>query len=184
MASVIGYSTPRTSRDDHVVTGQQRRGCSMAEPVDLVVDGGVLLDEGVGLRHVGLGLVVVVVGNEVLDPILGEELTELVGQLGGEGLVGGDDQGRALDLLDHPGDRRRLPRARDPEQRLKLLTCLEPLGQSLYRLRLITSGLKVRVKSKGRHRTSVPVVCIHAARGFRLDPRGVAVPQFPPSNPA
>jgi hypothetical protein len=58
------------------------------QPLDLVVDRGVLLDVGVGGGDVGLGLVVVVVADEVLDGVVGEELPELVGQLGGEGLVG------------------------------------------------------------------------------------------------
>jgi hypothetical protein len=45
-----------------------------AQPVDLVVDRGVLLDVGVARRDVGLGLVVVVVADEVLDGVVGEEL--------------------------------------------------------------------------------------------------------------
>ena len=50
---------------------QERRGRGVAQPVDLVVDRPVLLDEGVGARDVRLGLVVVVVGDEELDPVLG-----------------------------------------------------------------------------------------------------------------
>ena len=75
---------------DHVAPGEQRRGGRVAQPVDLVVDRAVLLDVRVARGHVGLGLVVVVVGDEVLDPVVGEELAELVGQLGGQRLVGGD----------------------------------------------------------------------------------------------
>src|SRR5690606_41580513 len=37
--------------------------------------------EGVRLRHVGLGLVVVVVRDEVLDGVVRHELAELVGEL-------------------------------------------------------------------------------------------------------
>jgi len=44
----------------------------VSEPLDLLVDRRVLLDVGVGLRDVGLGLVVVVVGDEVLDRVLGK----------------------------------------------------------------------------------------------------------------
>jgi len=55
----------------------------VAHPVDLVVDERVLLDVGVRLRDVGLGLVVVVVGDEVLDRVLREERLELSVQLGG-----------------------------------------------------------------------------------------------------
>ncbi len=89
-----------------------RRG--VAQTVDLVVDGRVLLDVGVGRREVRLGLVVVVVRDEELDPVLREQLPQLGGQLGGQRLVRLDDERRPLDLLDHPGDRRRLPGAGDP----------------------------------------------------------------------
>ena len=73
--------------DDHVAPGQQAVGRGVPQPLDLVVDRGVLLDVGVRLRDVGLGLVVVVVGDEVLDRVVGQQLAELVGQLGGQGLV-------------------------------------------------------------------------------------------------
>ena len=46
----------------------------MAEALDLVVDRRVLLDVGVGLRDIGLWLVVVVIGDEVLDGVAREEL--------------------------------------------------------------------------------------------------------------
>jgi hypothetical protein len=53
----------------------------VAQPVDLVVDRRVLLDIEVLGGDVGLGLVVVVVGDEVLDPVVREELAELVAEL-------------------------------------------------------------------------------------------------------
>ena len=69
---------------DDVAPREQAGGGGVAQPVDLVVDGGVLLDVGVRRRQVGLGLVVVVVGDEVLHPVLREEGPELAGQLSGE----------------------------------------------------------------------------------------------------
>jgi hypothetical protein len=54
----------------------------------VLVDRAVLLDEQVTLGDVGLGLVVVVVADEVLDRIPGEELAKLAVQLRGQGLVG------------------------------------------------------------------------------------------------
>ena len=59
--------------DEHVAPLEQAARGGEAQPVDLVVDRGFLLDVGVGLRDVGLGLVVVVVGDEVLDGVLREE---------------------------------------------------------------------------------------------------------------
>ena len=58
--------------DDGVGPLEQRLGRRQAHLLDVLVDRGILLDEGVGGRHVGLGLVVVVVRDEVLDGILRE----------------------------------------------------------------------------------------------------------------
>ena len=55
--------------DDHVAAREQVRRRGVAEPVDVVVARAVLLDVEVGLRDVRLGLVVVVVGDEVLDRV-------------------------------------------------------------------------------------------------------------------
>ena len=86
--------------DDDVVALEQRARGRVAHAVDLLVDGRFLLDVGVGARDVGLGLVVVVVGDEVLDRVVGEEALELAVELGGEGLVGGEDERRALGARD------------------------------------------------------------------------------------
>src|SRR5690606_4750656 len=57
------------ARDDHYVLPprDERGGGAEAEPVDLLVDGEVLLDVRVRGDDVGLGLVVVVVRDEELD---------------------------------------------------------------------------------------------------------------------
>ena len=107
--------------DDHVVALQQRAGGGVAHAVDLLVDRQFLLDVGVGARHVGFGLVVVVVGDEVLDRVVGEEALELAVELGGQRLVGGEHQGRALGALDHLGHGEGLAGAGDAEQHLVAL---------------------------------------------------------------
>ena len=109
---------------DHVAPGQQRVGGRVPEPLDLLVERGVLLDVGVGLRNVRLGLVVVVVGDEVLDRVAREELPQLVGELRGQGLVGLHDQDRALQPLGQPGHRRGLAGAGGAEQHDVLLAAL------------------------------------------------------------
>ena len=114
---------------DGVPAGQQGRGGRVAQPVDLVVDRAVLLDVGVARREVRLGLVVVVVADEVLDPVVGEELAHLVGQLGGQRLVGGDDERRPLDRLDGPGHGGALAAAGDAEQGLEPVAPPDALGQ-------------------------------------------------------
>ena len=86
--------------DDGVGAVDERVGGGEAEAVDFVVGGGVFFDVGVGLGNVGLGLVVVVVADEVLDGVAREEFLELGVELGGEGLVMAHDEGRAADARD------------------------------------------------------------------------------------
>ncbi len=134
----------RHRRDhDHVAPGEQRGGRRVAQPVDLVVDRGVLLDVGVARRDVRLGLVVVVVADEVLDPVVGEELAHLLCELRGERLVRREDQRRPLCLLDGPGDRCRLARTGDAEQGLEALPGIDTGGEGLDRRRLVAGRSEI-----------------------------------------
>ena len=128
--------------DDRVPPREEGGGGRVAQPVDLVVDRRVLLDVGVARGHVRLGLVVVVVADEVLHPVLREELLHLLGELGGEALVGGDDERRLLDGLDRPGDRGALARARDAEQGLEAVPPLDAFGERGDGRRLVAGGLE------------------------------------------
>ncbi len=104
----------------------RRRSSRVAQPVDFVVDRAVFFDVGVAGGDIRLGLVVVVVTDEVLDPVVREHLPHLVGELGGQRLVGLDDERRPLHLLDGPGDGRALAAAGDAEQRLETVTSVAP----------------------------------------------------------
>ncbi len=128
--------------------GGRRR---VPQAVDLVVDRAVLLDVRVAGRDVGLGLVVVVVADEVLHPVVGEELPELVRKLRGERFVGRDDQGGLLDLLDRPRHRGALAGPGDAEQRLVPVAAVDPLGQLRDRLRLVASRRELRDNLEFRH---------------------------------
>ena len=136
---------------DHVAPGQQGVGRGVAQPLDLLVDRGVLLDVGVGLGDVGLGLVVVVVGDEVLDRVVGEQLAQLVGELGGQRLVGLHHQQRSLHLLGHPRHGRGLAGAGGAEQHDVLHAALDPLGDLRDRRRLVAGRLVVGDHREGRH---------------------------------
>ena len=85
--------------DERVAPLEEPARGGVAHLVDLFVDVGVLGDVGVAARDVGLGLVVVVVGDEVLDGVLREHLAELGGELRGEGPVGGEHERGALVAL-------------------------------------------------------------------------------------
>jgi hypothetical protein len=90
----------------------------VAHAIDLLVDRGFLLDVGVSARDVGLGLVVVVVGYEVLDRVVGKEALHLSIKLCGKRLVGCEDQRRALGGFDHLGHGEGLARSRNAQQDL------------------------------------------------------------------
>ena len=130
----------RDGRDhDDVAPAEQRVGRGVPQALDLGVDRGVLLDEGVGLRDVGLGLVVVVVADEVLDRVVRHEVAELVRELRREGLVVRHHQGRALHLLDEPGGRRGLAGSGRAEQHDIRLAGVDAVRELCDRLRLVAA---------------------------------------------
>ena len=137
---------------DRVPAREHRRRGRVPEPIDLLVDGRVLLDVQVPAGDVRLGLVVVVVGDEVLDGVVREERPELIAQLRRQRLVVGDHKRRALHRLDHARHRHRLARAGGAEQRLKPLAGLNALGQGLDRARLIGGRRERGVELELGHR--------------------------------
>ena len=122
----------------------------MPKLVDLVVDVRLLLDVGVGGGDVGLRLVVVVVGDEVLDGVVWEEVAELLRELRGERLVRRDDDGRLLDGLDDLGHCVRLAGAGDAEEGLVLQAARDAVGESGDGLWLVAARLEVRDYLEGR----------------------------------
>src|ERR1051326_1479542 len=109
----------------------------MAQPVDLVVDRGVLLDIRVRLWDVGLGLVIVVIADEILDRVLGKEFPELRAKLRRQRLVVRDDERGTLDLLDDVPHRECLSRSRHPQQRLIAMSRVQSFYQPGDRLGLV-----------------------------------------------
>ena len=129
--------------DDDVAPLEDRARRRMAHPVDLLVERGFLLDIGVGARDIGLGLVVVVIGDEVFDRVLREEALHLAVELGGERLVRREDDRRTAGIGDDMRHREGLARAGDPQQHLVALAAVDPLAQLVDRLRLVAGGLEL-----------------------------------------
>ena len=152
---LLGRTQPVDARDagddDHVAPAEEGGGGRVPQPLDLLVHRAVLLDVGVGGRDVGLGLVVVVVADEVLDRVVGEHLAELVGQLGAQGLVRGDHQGGALQRLHDVRDRERLARAGGAQQRGVGIAALDGRDQLFDRHRLITGRTELRLDLERGH---------------------------------
>ena len=114
--------------DDRVATFQQRFGRRQAHLLDVLVDAGVFFNVGIARRHIGLGLVVVIVGNKVLDRVVREKFLELAVELRGESLVGREHQGWSLNLLDHISNRISLAAAGHAEQNLLREAGIETLN--------------------------------------------------------
>ena len=113
----------------------------MAQALDLIVDGGVLLDIGVGVGDVGLGLVVVVVGDEILHGVFREELLELAAKLRGEGLVVRQHERRAVEARDDVCHREGLAGAGHAQEHLLLQAVFDAAHEGVDRLGLVPGGL-------------------------------------------
>ena len=134
---------------------------------------GVLFYVGVGAWHIGFGLVVVVVADEVLHRVVGEEALELAIELGGQRLVRRQDDGGALRGLDHLGHGVGLAATGDAEQHLRAVVAADAFDQFLDRGRLVALRLVFGLDLEA-----------HAAFGFLQARRPVRVQTFTwPSSP-
>ena len=129
--------------DDDVAALEERPRGRQAHAVDLVVDRRFLLDVRVARRDVRLGLVVVVVADEVLDGVLGKEALELLVELRRQGLVVRHHQRRPVHARDDLRHRERLARSGDAEQHLVPIAAVESLDELRLRARLIAAELEV-----------------------------------------
>ncbi len=128
--------------DDDIAALEDRARRRVAHPVDLLVQRRFLLDIGIGARDIGLGLVIIVIRDEILDRVLREEALHFAVELRGQGLVRGENDRRAPGALDDMRHREGLARAGDAEQHLLALAAGDPLAQFLDRLRLVAGRLE------------------------------------------
>jgi len=146
------------SDDDDVVALQERPCRRVAHAVDLLVDGRILLDIGVGPRHIGLGLVVVVIETKYSTALSGKKLLKLAVELRRQRLVRRQDQRGPLRGLDHLGHGVGLAGAGDAEQHLGAVVALDALDQvgdrgGLVALRLVFGLDDERLAAFGFFRT-------------------------------
>jgi len=128
------------SHDDHVTPGQQGMRRGMAQFVDIVVDGGIFFDVRVRGGHIGFRLVVVVVADEILHSVLRKKFAELVIELGGQRLVGGQHQRRTAATGDDIGHGEGLAGAGHTQQDLFRHAGFQIGHQGIDGLRLVTCG--------------------------------------------
>ena len=109
----------------------------MTQLLDLVIDSGILGDIGVRACNIRLGLVIIIITDEILHRILGEKLLELSVKLCRQSLIMCDHQRRPLYPLYHIGHSKGLAAARHAQQRLVRLARQQTGHQPVHRLRLI-----------------------------------------------
>jgi hypothetical protein len=78
--------------DNHVAPRKQRTHGGEAQALDLLVAAGILFDERVGARDVGLRLVIIEVADEVFDGVVRKKTFELGVKLRGERFVVRNDE--------------------------------------------------------------------------------------------
>ena len=127
--------------DDNIAPFAQRRGRRVSQAVNFIIDGGILLNIGVGRGDIRLRLVIIVVGYEIFYRILRKKFAQLGAELCGQRFIVREHQRRALGLLDDVRHGERLARAGNAHQRLLGQTIVDALHQFGYRLRLIACHL-------------------------------------------
>ena len=134
-------NTGNRSDDDGIRTSEEGDGRSVAQAVDLVINGGIFFDVGVGRSDVGFGLVIVEVADEIVDLVFREELAELGIELSGKGFIVGENEGGALVILDDVRHGEGLAGAGDAQESLFADAGVETSGELGDGLRLIASRL-------------------------------------------
>jgi hypothetical protein len=132
-----------TGHDDDVAALEERPRGRQPHPVDLVVDGRFLLDVRVGGRHVGFGLVIVVVADEVLDGVLGKEPAELLIQLRRQRLVVRHHQRGPVHLRHDLRHRERLARSGHAKEHLERVPPVHPLDELGHGADLVAGHFEV-----------------------------------------
>ena len=120
----------------------------MAQHLDLFVNRGVFLDICIALRHIRLGLIVVVVRDKVDHSVVGKELFELARKLSGERFIGSHDQRRLPQGLNSLSHREGLARTSHAQQNLIAISVPHTLHKRLNGLRLRTCRLIRRYNLK------------------------------------
>ena len=102
------YATNRCNDDDVAAATEQGGCCAEPQFFNLLVNSQILFDVGVCCGDVGLGLVIVIVADEVLNEVVREEFLEFTVKLCCERFVVTQYERRALRLSDDVRHRERL----------------------------------------------------------------------------
>ena len=126
---------------DHVPPFKEGGGGAVAQPVDLLIHRGILLDVGIRVGNIGLRLIVIVIGNEIFHRVFRKKLPELAAKLGCQGLVVRQHQGGSVHLLNDGGHGEGLAGAGNAQKGLLMQSPVDAVHQLFNGLRLIAGGL-------------------------------------------
>ncbi len=134
------------ARDDYHIPSSRHQRCrgAKAQFVYLVVYLQVFLYIGVRGGHIRLWLIVIVVGDEILDAVLGKETLELGVELCREGFVVAQHEDGTVQLGDDVGNGEGLARARHTQQRRVLRAAPNGAHEPFDRLGLVARRLIFR----------------------------------------
>ncbi len=127
--------------DDDVAAFEEGARGAHPEFVELVVDGGFLVDVNVGGGNVSFGLVKIVIADEIFDGVFGEERFELVVELRGECFVVREDESGPVAGFDQLGHRKCFAGTGDAEQYLVLVAGFDAARELFDSRGLIATGL-------------------------------------------
>ena len=151
----IAHAVDRRYRgdDDRIAALDQRFCRRQAQPFQMLVDRGILRNELIAARQIHFRLEIVVIGDEILHGVFREKSPHLVIELRCQRLVGGKDQGGALQTMDDVRHREGLARARDALEGLVMCPLFDAGDQARDRFGLIACRrvLRVQYENIGRH---------------------------------
>ena len=133
----------------HIIALQQSARGGVAHPVDLLIDIAFFFNIGVGARHIGFRLVIIIIRDEILDRIFRKKAFELAVKLRCQRFIGRQHKGRALGALDDLRHCISLARAGHAEQHLIALFIGNAGDKLVNRLRLVARRLECSFQLKG-----------------------------------
>ncbi len=130
--------------NNDIVSGQHVMGGGVPQAVYFFVNFGFFFNIGVGLGNVCLRLVVVVVGDKVMDGVFRKKFFKFACQLCGKCFIMGDDKSWLLQCLDNMRHGKRFAGAGNAQKRLMMHSCFHVLNQRLDGARLVACGRERR----------------------------------------
>ena len=154
-------NTGHRGHDDHVTPLKEAGGGAVAQPVQFGVHIGIFFNIGIGGRNIGFRLIIIIVTDEELHGVVGEELPELRTELCRQGLVVGEHQGGPLQLLDHVGHDKGLAGAGNAQHGLLFDPQTGALHQLANGLRLTAGRQIVAFQFELRHGCTSCAFCLN-----------------------